>query len=144
MKSCVSCIITDEKAGKKEGFLKPIDKDDKPLVTFHIDHVGLMEMTKKSYNHILVVVDGFTKFVWLYPTKSTDTRAVIDSLEKQASIFGNAVRIVTHRGAAFRIRIRYRGVTVRLSECINYWYPCWLNIAMINHSTGIIISAKFK
>ena len=101
MKSCVSGIITDEKAGKKEGFLKPIDKDDKPLVTFHIDHVGLMEMTKKSYNHILVVVDGFTKFVWLYPTKSTDTRAVIDSLEKQARIFGNPVRIVTDRVTAF-------------------------------------------
>ena len=48
-----------------------------------------------------VVVDGFTKFVWLYPTKSTDTRAVIDSLEKQASIFGNPVRIITDRGTAF-------------------------------------------
>ena len=69
--------IVDAKAGKREGFLKPIVKDDKPLVKFHIDHVGSMEVTKKAYNHILAVVNGFTKFVCLYPTKSADTGAMI-------------------------------------------------------------------
>jgi len=35
------------------------------------DHVGPMEITKKRYNHIPVVVDAFSKYVWLYPTRST-------------------------------------------------------------------------
>lgn len=56
VRSCIPCIITDAKRGKKEGYLKPIDKDDRPLTTYHIDHVGPMEMTKKAYNHILVAI----------------------------------------------------------------------------------------
>ena len=35
-------------------YLNVIDKDVKPLVTYQIDHVGRMELVKKSYNHILV------------------------------------------------------------------------------------------
>ena len=51
-----------------------------------------METTKKAYNHLLVVEDGFTKFIWFYPTKSADARA--------SSIFGNRRRIITDRAAA--------------------------------------------
>ena len=65
VRNCLECIITETKAGRKEGFLNPIDKSDKPLVVYHLDHVGPMEATHKQYNHILVVVDGFSNFVWL-------------------------------------------------------------------------------
>ena len=101
VRSCVECIIADAKTGRKEALLNPIDKEDVPLKTYHVDHVGPMEMTKKAYNYIFVVVDGFTKFVWLYPTKSTDAKSVVDCLEKQSAVFGNPVRIVSDRGAAF-------------------------------------------
>lgn len=60
-----------------------------------------MPSTKKSYRHILVVVDLFTKFVWLYPTKSTTTKEVIDLLAKQALVFGNPRRIDSDRRTAF-------------------------------------------
>ena len=59
-----------------------------------------METTKKAYNHLLLVVDGFTKFVYLYPMKSTNASAVIDCLENQSSIFINPRRIITDRVAA--------------------------------------------
>jgi len=49
----------------------------------------------------LAVGDGFSKFVWLYPTKSTGTEEVLEKLEKQAAVFGNPRRIVTDRGTAF-------------------------------------------
>ena len=100
-RSYVECIITDVKTGREEGLLNPINKEDVPLKTYHVDHVCPMEMTKKAYNYIFVVVDGFTKFVWLYTTKSTDAKSVIDCLEKQSAVFGNPVRIVSARGAAF-------------------------------------------
>lgn len=93
--------MIDSKRGRKDGLLNPIDKADKPLVTYHLDHVGPMESTHKQYNHILVVVDAFTKFVWLYPTKSTGTNEVIDKLCKQSSVFGNPQRVITDRGTAF-------------------------------------------
>ncbi|XP_058978630.1 putative mediator of RNA polymerase II transcription subunit 26 [Musca domestica] len=60
-----------------------------------------MEYTHKQYNDILVVVDAFTKFVWLYPTKSTGTNEVIDKLCKQSSVFGNPQKVITDRGTAF-------------------------------------------
>jgi len=101
VKSCVECIISEGKAGKKEGFLTPINKDDKPLETYHVDHVGPIEQTSKNYNYILVVIDAFSKFVWLHPTKNTTAEGVIDRLTRQAAVFGNPKRIISDRGAAF-------------------------------------------
>jgi len=63
VKGCVECLIIDSKRGKKEGSHCPIDKAQEPLGTYHIDHVGHLTDTKKRYNHILAVVDGFSKFV---------------------------------------------------------------------------------
>ncbi|GBO99580.1 hypothetical protein EVAR_91284_1 [Eumeta japonica] len=102
--SCVECLVVNAKLGKKEGLLAPIDKGDEPLGTYHVDHVGPMTATKKQYNYILVVVDAFSKFVWLYPTKDTGTDAVLDRLQKQSAVFGNPRRIITDRGAAFTSR----------------------------------------
>lgn len=99
--SCVKCIIVNEKSGRKEGYMQPIDKGDRPLLTYHIDHVGPMEITKKLYNYIFVVVDAFSKYVWLYATRSTGVEEVVKCLEVQSSNFGNPLRIVSDRGAAF-------------------------------------------
>ena len=101
----IHCLVISAKSGKKEGFLNPIDKDDRPLVTYHLDHVGPLEATQKKYNHILVVVDGFSKFTWLYPTKSTNADAVVDIMKKQSSIFGNPRRVITDRGTAFTANV---------------------------------------
>lgn len=99
--SCLNCILAERKHGRQEGLLHPISKGDLPLDTFHVDHVGPMTATKKQYQHILVVVDAFTKFVWLYPTRSTDAAEVIDRMSKQASIFGDPRRIISDRETAF-------------------------------------------
>ena len=42
--------------------------------------VAVTTATTKAYKHILVIVDGFSKFVWLYPTKSTTTKEVLNKL----------------------------------------------------------------
>jgi len=60
-----------------------------------------MEMTTKQYNHILVIVDGFSKFVWLYPNRCTGVDEVLNCLDKQAVHFGNTYRKVSDRGTAF-------------------------------------------
>ncbi|GFV91362.1 transposon Tf2-9 polyprotein [Trichonephila clavipes] len=38
--NCVTCILKNKKSGKQEGFLHPLVKDDIPLNTYHIDHLG--------------------------------------------------------------------------------------------------------
>lgn len=78
-----------------------IEKGELPLDTFHIDHLGPLPTTRKDYKYIFAIVDAFTKFVWLYATKTTNASEVIDKLKKQSFIFGNPQRIILDRGTAF-------------------------------------------
>lgn len=99
--NCVRCILSSRKAGKQEGWCSTIEKFGLPLHTFHVDHLGPLPSTAKSYQYIFVVVDGFTKFVWIYPVKNTTSSEAVKKLEGQADTFGNPVRIVSDRGSAF-------------------------------------------
>ncbi|XP_037297451.1 uncharacterized protein K02A2.6-like [Manduca sexta] len=99
--SCIPCLLSNRKEGKKEGYLNPIDKGDTPLHTLHLDHVGPLTETNKQYNHILTIIDAFTKFVWLFPCKSTTTKEVLIKLEVLQQTFGNPERVITDRGTAF-------------------------------------------
>lgn len=98
---CIPCLLANRKEGKQEGFLNPIDKEDIPLHTLHIDHIGPMTETRKQYNHILTIIDGFTKFVWIFPTKSTTSKEALDKIKIHQQNFGNPCRIITDRGTAF-------------------------------------------
>lgn len=93
--NCVACILAEKKQGKQECFLNPIEKGTVPLDTFHVDHMGPLPSTRKSYAHIFMVVDAFSKFTWLYAVKSTAAAEVISRLKKQASVFGNPRRIIS-------------------------------------------------
>lgn len=103
--NCVTCILATKKLGKKECFLNPIQKIDVPLHTLHVDHLGPLPSTAKTYKHLLLVVDAFTKFVWIYPTKSTTAEEAIKKLEDQREIFGNPYRIISDKGSAFNANI---------------------------------------
>jgi Integrase core domain len=81
--------------------LYPLSKGDGPLVTYHIDHLGPMSLTTKQYKYIFVIVDAFTKFVWLFPTKTLNAVEVVQKLEISQGYFGNPERIISDKGAAF-------------------------------------------
>lgn len=100
--NCVPCILSERKQGKSEGFLHSIEKGEAPFDTYHVDHLGPMVATCKQYKYLFVVIDAFTKFVWIYPTKTTNTKEAIDKLKLQQQTFGNPRRIITDRGSAFR------------------------------------------
>lgn len=53
--------------------------------------------TKKCYQHLIVMVDAFANFLWLYLPKSTDTVSVVDRLKEQEAVFGNPCHIMTYR-----------------------------------------------
>ena len=99
IRNCVNCILAERKHGRQDGLLNSIDKG--PLDTYHADHLDPIPSTKKSYRHIFAVVDAFTKFVWLYATKSTSSDEAINHLRKQSTIFGNPRRIISDRGTCF-------------------------------------------
>ncbi|KAK7870273.1 hypothetical protein R5R35_001001 [Gryllus longicercus] len=97
----IRCLVVNRKAGKKEGVLHPLFKESLPIHTYHVDHIGPLESTHKGYKHILVVVDSFSKYTWLYPVKTTKSNETIAKLELQKTNFGNPFQIITDRGTSF-------------------------------------------
>lgn len=97
---CVVCLISDRKREQKEGQLHTIPKEDRPLETFHIDHLGPMTSTDKQYKYILAIIDAFTKFCWLYPTKTMTVAETLPKIEILQSPFGNPSSIISDRGGA--------------------------------------------
>lgn len=73
MKKCVEnivnnsieCILVNKKRGKGEGFLNPITNEDMLLSSYHIEITRPLPTTYKNYNRSILVIDAFTKFVWL-------------------------------------------------------------------------------
>ncbi|GFX02085.1 hypothetical protein TNCV_1749701 [Trichonephila clavipes] len=100
IQNCVECILTNRKR-KQDGMLNPIEKNDLPLHTFHLDDLGPLASISKKYKHVFAVIDAFSKFTWLYPTRSTDAAEAINRLENQRHVFGNHSRIITNKGFAF-------------------------------------------
>ena len=95
IQNCLPCILGARKRGRAEGMLNPIPKDDTPLHTVHMDHIGPLPSTRKQYKHLLVLVDGFTKYLWIFATKSMSTAEVIEKLRIMQQHFGNPQRFVT-------------------------------------------------
>ncbi|GFX83593.1 hypothetical protein TNCV_325421 [Trichonephila clavipes] len=93
------------KLAKKEGFLNPISKESIPLSTYHVDFIGPLPSTNKSYQHIFTVVDAFTKFTRLYPVKTVSAESALEKLKQQQKTFGNPIRIISDRGSAFTSKL---------------------------------------
>ncbi|GFW88941.1 transposon Tf2-9 polyprotein [Trichonephila clavipes] len=85
--------------------LNPISKESIPLSTYHVDFIGPLPSTNKSYQHIFTVVDAFTKFTWLYPVKTVSAESALEKLKQQQKTFGNPIRIIFDRGSAFTSKL---------------------------------------
>ncbi|KAL7725403.1 hypothetical protein ACLKA6_000164 [Drosophila palustris] len=46
-------------------------------------------------------MDATSKFVWLFPKKTTSCEEAVKKIETWSAVFGNPVRVVSDRGAAF-------------------------------------------
>ncbi|GFW00877.1 hypothetical protein TNCV_1761151 [Trichonephila clavipes] len=95
----------NKKTGKKGRVLNPISKESIPLSTYHVDFIGPLPSTNKSYQHIFTVVDAFTKFTWLYPVKTVSAESALEKLKQQQKTFGNPIRIISDRGSAFTSKL---------------------------------------
>lgn len=101
IKNCINCIYFKNKGGPKEGGLHPLPKFAQPFHTLHMDHLGPFVTTKRKNKYLLVIVDAFTKFVFIFAVKSTASTEVIKELEHLSKMFGNPRRIITDAGTSF-------------------------------------------
>ena len=99
--NCLKCIEFSPVSGKREGFLHSIPKENLPFRTIHIDHMGPLEKSTQGNRHVLVIIDAFTKFVRLYPCKSTTTAEAIRKLKDYFRAYSKPKRMISDRGTAF-------------------------------------------
>lgn len=99
--SCLECLHHKTPGGKREGELHPIDKPSVPFHTIHADHLGPFVKSKKGNCYLLVIVDGFTKFVNMRPVKDTKSTTTIRVLKDHISNFGVSTRLITDKGTSF-------------------------------------------
>jgi transposase InsO family protein len=101
IKSCVGCALYKTPGGRHEGQYHYDDINPVPFSTIHMDHLGPFPKSIKRNEHILVIVDAFTKFTIVRAVKSTATKHVLDILQDVTSYLGMPDRIITDHGTAF-------------------------------------------
>ena len=71
----------------------------------HIDHMGPLPATQLGNQHILVMVDAFSKFVWAAAVPDQKTETTANVLVKWFSEYGIPHTIVSDQGMAFESRL---------------------------------------
>ena len=70
-----------------------------PFHTVHIDHKGPLNPISDGKHHCLglVVIDAFSRFIQLYPVKSTDATHTIEAMSIFITYFGIPHKLVYDR-----------------------------------------------
>ena len=103
MLDCLSCQ-TNKSARKdlNEAPLEPWGQLEAiPLHTLHIDHKGPLRPLSKGNRFCLVIVDAFSRFIQVYPSKNAEALETVNQLEKFITTFGIPQQIVHDNGNAF-------------------------------------------
>lgn len=83
--------------GKVEGLIQIIQKGK------FIDHILLIFLIRalKIKNHILIMTDAFTKFVRMYPTRTTKTAEAIAHLKTYFNSYSKPQTLISDRASCF-------------------------------------------
>lgn len=101
VRNCFKCIAYNPPCGKSEGKIQNIPKGAQPFEMVHIDHVTISDVRVPSKKYILVIVDGFSKFVKMYATKTTTSKEAIEKLKIYFCYYSKPKIVVSDRGTCF-------------------------------------------
>jgi len=96
--NCITCLTANSSPNSFEGETHLTARPSVPMV--HVDHFGPLQQTENNFKHILLVIDAFTRFAWLFAVR-TGSRETIRNLHSIFDTFGNPSEIVSDRGTAF-------------------------------------------
>ena len=101
--SCLDCQKNKNK--RKDLNEAPLEKWTDtvpfPFHTVHIDHKGPLNPPSNGKHHCLVIVDSFSRFLQVYPVRTTSAQDTINALEKFILSFGIPQKLVYDKGTAF-------------------------------------------
>jgi len=99
--NCITCKIVKSPTGKIQAELHPTPNISIPWHTVHVDITGKLSGKSDLKEYIIVQIDSFTKFVYLYHTVKLDTDSCIKALRSSISLFGAPSRVITDQGRYF-------------------------------------------
>ena len=103
IKGCIGC--QENKHVKKKcqtaKLASPIRTINAPWQNLHIDYKGPLNPGSFGNQHILMMVDTFTKFIIAYPTANTTARTTIIKVTDMINKYGIPASIVCDRGTSF-------------------------------------------
>ncbi|UYV70935.1 K02A2.6-like [Cordylochernes scorpioides] len=100
IRRCESCQLSNQ--GVTKAASAPHFRPEKPFEHLALDFIGPLEATPRGYSSILTIVDLFTKFPILIPTKDQCANTVVRALlERIITTFGVPKTILSDRGSAF-------------------------------------------
>ena len=83
----------------------PRNPPSHPMEKMFIDFVSPLTRIKRGHSAILVVLDGFSKFVVFYPVRRISSQVVVDCLERcYFRTYGTPHTIVTDNATVFRCK----------------------------------------
>jgi len=72
-----------------------------PFEVLHLDHIGLLPVDSHGNEYILVIIDAFSRWVELFPTRSTTALETASIILNHVGRFGSPQVMHTDRGPAF-------------------------------------------
>lgn len=66
-----------------------------------VDHYGPLKNAPLGYKHVLLIIDGYTKFVVFYPVKSTESKESINKLKDYFHHYEKSRFLITDKGTCF-------------------------------------------
>ena len=101
--SCLDCQTNKHK--QKDIHEAPLEKRTDtipfPFHTVHIDHKSRLDPDLNGKHHCFVIVDSFSRFIHIYPVRSTDASDTIIAFDKFILSFGKPQKLVYDIGNAF-------------------------------------------
>ena len=102
-KSCLTC--RKNKQIRKDQNTAPNEKWEEevpyPFHTVHNDHKRPLNPMSDGKHHCLVVIDAFSRFIQVYPVKSTDATHTIEAMSTFINSFGIPQKPVYDRVISF-------------------------------------------
>ena len=100
IEGCVRCLFFKNE-GKQQGRLHLIQKQARPFHTVHLDHIGSLPTTDQGNKYLFLLVDAFTKFIWLTAVKTKTTAETVTAMENMMAVIGAPSRCITDQNMAF-------------------------------------------
>lgn len=71
---CETCLKNKSRRERKIGYSSILGPRKKPLEIVSLDTVGVLSIPNSTIRYLHVLIDHFTRFVWVLPSKSQETR----------------------------------------------------------------------